>query len=183
MIRQPARLHGHLAIPVEPQPAEIVEGLFGSPGLEVLKVRQEFGDHPPGFRGEKRRRLLVQMQRTVGVDVPGALDQLDQRLGPLLQSRHRRNEFPAQCRGHFGLEFFAGRDVGEQALDFIDQLRVRGLPDVMPVEVLELGEIETCGRAADVREVERRDHLLGRKDFLIAVAPSQPHEVIAHGRR
>ena len=41
---------------------------------------------------------------------------------------------------------------------------------VVAVEALELGEIEARRRAADLRQVERRDHLLGREDLLVAVA-------------
>ena len=39
------------------------------------------------------------------------------------------------------------------------------------------GERPICG------QVEGRDHLLGREDFLVAVAPAEPHQVVAHRRR
>ncbi len=54
---------------------------------------------------------------------------------------------------------------------------------VVAVEAFELGEIEARRRAADLRQVEGRDHFLGREDFLIAVAPAEPHQIVAHRRR
>ena len=36
--------------------------------------------------------------------------------------------------------------------------------DVMPVHIFKLGEIEPRRRAADMAEIESRDHLLGRKN-------------------
>ena len=50
---------------------------------------------------------------------------------------------------------------------------------VVAVEVFELGEIEARRRAADVVEIERLDHLLGREDLLVAVAPAQADEIVA----
>ncbi len=53
----------------------------------------------------------------------------------------------------------------------------------MAIEALELGKIEARGRASDLRQIEGRHHLLGREDFLVAVAPAQPHKIITQGRR
>ena len=42
----------------------------------------------------------------------------------------------------------------------------------MAVEVLELGEIEARGRAADGVEIEPADHVLRRHDLVVAMAPA-----------
>jgi len=57
-----------------------------------------------------------------------------------------------------------------------------GVADVVAVEVFELGEIEAGGGAADAGEVERGDHLLGRKDLLVAMAPAEPDQIVAECR-
>src|SRR6185437_17110847 len=38
---------------------------------------------------------------------------------------------------------------------------------------------ETRGRSADLRQVERGDHFVGTEYFLLAVAPAEPHQVVA----
>ncbi len=53
----------------------------------------------------------------------------------------------------------------------------------MAVEAFQLGEIEAGGRAADAWQVEGGDHFLGGKYLLVAVAPSEPDQVIAQRRR
>ena len=40
------------------------------------------------LRRQQRRRLGIELQRPVGEDEVGAVDQLNQRLGALLQGRH-----------------------------------------------------------------------------------------------
>ena len=56
------------------------------------------------------------------------------------------------------------------------------LADVVAVQAFQLGEVEAGRRAADLRQVERGDHFLGGENFLIAMAPAEPHQVVAHGR-
>ena len=53
----------------------------------------------------------------------------------------------------------------------------------MAVEALELGEIEPRRRAADLRQIERLDHLLGRENLLVAMAPAEPDQIVAQRRR
>ena len=60
--------------------------------------------------------------------------------------------------------------MGQELVDGREQIGVGALPDVMAVEAFQLGEIEARRRAADLRQVERRDHLLGGEDFLVAMA-------------
>ena len=71
----------------------------------------------------------------------------------------------------------------QDALDLGEELGIAGFAHVMAVEVFELGKIEARRRAPDLRQIEHRDHLLGRKNLLVAVAPAQPDEVIAHRGR
>ena len=56
------------------------------------------------------------------------------------------------------------------------------MADVVAVEAFQLGEIEPRRRAADAGQVERGDHLLGGEYLLVAVAPSEPDQVIAQER-
>ena len=49
----------------------------------------------------------------------------------------------------------------------------------MAVEIFELCEIEPRCAAADRRQIEPFDHLRGRHDFIIAMAPAQPHQIVA----
>jgi hypothetical protein len=53
----------------------------------------------------------------------------------------------------------------------------------MTVQILELDEIEPCRRASDRIETEPLDHLLGRHDLVVAVAPAEPDEIVAERRR
>ncbi len=71
----------------------------------------------------------------------------------------------------------------QDILDRGEKLGVGAVANVVAVEILELGEIEARGRAADLRQVERGDHLLGGKNLLVAMTPAEPHEIVAHGSR
>ena len=53
----------------------------------------------------------------------------------------------------------------------------------MSVDVLELGEVEARRRAANRPEIERVDQLFGGEEFLIAVAPPEPRQIVAQGGR
>ena len=71
----------------------------------------------------------------------------------------------------------------QHAFEFGEKIGVAGLPQIVAIEAFELGKVETRRRAPDLRQIEGCHHLLGREDFLIAVAPAQPHEIIAHSGR
>src|SRR6202451_4903680 len=71
----------------------------------------------------------------------------------------------------------------QQPLYGAEQSLVGRASNVMPVEVFELGEIETGRRAADLRQIKCGDHFFNRKYFLIAVTPAEPHQVVAQRRR
>ena len=69
---------------------------------------------------------------------------------------------------------------GSSAFERVARARAsRRGADVVAVQVLELGEIEARGRAPDRVEIEPLDHLLGRHDLVVAVAPAEPHEIVA----
>ena len=91
------------------------------------------------------------------------------------------SELVAQLRRQLGGERRPAGDVRQHPLDLGQEIGVGGLAHIVAVEALELGEVEARRRAADLRQVEGRDHLLGGEDFLVAVAPAEPHQVVAHG--
>ena len=79
-------------------------------------------------------------------------------------------------------KFLAARDVGQQLLKRGDQVGVTGRADVVAVEALELCEIEARWRTPDLWQVESRNHFLGSEYLLIAMRPTEPHQVISHCR-
>ena len=81
----------------------------------------------------------------------------------------------ADARGKLG----AIRKLRHERLEPADDLGVRRRPEIMPVQIFELGEVEARGRAADRVEIEPADHLFGRHDLVVAMAPAEPHEIIA----
>src|SRR5439155_11288999 len=68
--------------------------------------------------------------------------------------------------------------LAELRLDELGQARVRRRLQVLLVEPGQLLRIELRGRARDVREVEPLDELLRREDFLVAVRPAEPREIV-----
>ena len=164
--------------------ADRLLGRLGGPGLDRSRgLPRQLAEQTAGFGREQRRGLVVEGERAVGKDEPGAVHQLDQRLGSLLQPRHGGEQLRAQLRRQLGGELGSAGDVREHALDLGQEIGIGRLAHVVAVEALELGEVEARRRASDLRQVERRDHLLGRKDFLVAMAPAEPHQIVAHGRR
>jgi competence protein ComEC len=67
----------------------------------------------------------------------------------------------------------------QHALDAREQFLVRCLTNVVAVQIIELLEVEARGAFVDVVNIEPRDKLFGRNDFVVAVAPPESHEVIA----
>ena len=160
----------------------LLQVLLG-PRIEAFEHRQEPGDHGPSVGREQRRRLVLELDRPLGMEVASGIDELDQGLGALFQARHRVEQLLPQFRGELGGKLLAPGNMRQDTLDLGEELGVGRLAHVMAVEVFELGKIEPRRRAADLRQLERRDHLLGRKHLLVAVAPAEPDEVIAHGGR
>ena len=81
--------------------------------------------------------------------------------------------------GH-GLEEPAALGLGKQPAagpfeplgDERDQAVIGGSTDIVPVQAVELGEIEAGGRASYGVDVEPFDRLIGRDDFIVAMAPA-----------
>ena len=62
-------------------------------------------------------------------------------------------------------------EVGERIEKERHQPIVGRHTDIVGVEVLELGEVETRRRFADAVDVEPRDHLVGGHDLVVAMRP------------
>src|SRR3546814_16467608 len=74
-------------------------------------------------------------------------------------------------------------DPGDARRDEVDQPRIVGLADVMPVDRGELRHVEARGRSADAAQVEPFDRLFGRDDLVVAMTPAEATQVVAHGLR
>src|SRR4051812_3782325 len=62
--------------------------------------------------------------------------------------------------------------------DEAGQALVVGLAKIMAVEALELLEIEARRRFPDVVEVEPFNRLVAADDFVVAVAPAEPEQIV-----
>src|SRR4029077_18088496 len=122
---------------------------------------------------------LVEWDRPIGPEKARAVDDLEQRLGTLFQAWHGRKPLLSDGWRHLGGDLGAIGKMRQYALDRVEQFGVAGLADVMSIEIFKFGEIKSRRRAADLRQIEGRDHFLSREDFLIAMAPAQPHQVVA----
>ena len=153
------------------------------PVVDGAELAVDPGEARPSL-DEQGACLVVELQRPLGIEVVGAVEELDERLGALLQARHGGEELRPQLRGEGRARGRASGPIsGRIASSACDELLVGGLAHVVAVEVLELGEVEARRRAPDRGEVERLDHLLRREDLLVAVAPAEPDEVVPQRRR
>ena len=82
-----------------------------------------------------------------------------------------------------GCDLGPARQIGQGVDQRLEKLVVARRAHEMAVHVLELGEVEARGRAADRRQVEGGDDLVGGEELLVAMAPAEPHEIVAQGRR
>ena len=82
-----------------------------------------------------------------------------------------------------GRDLRAARQIGQGVDQRLEKLVVARRAHEMAVDVLELGEVEARGRAADRRQVERGDQLLGGEELLVAMAPAEPRQIIAQRGR
>src|SRR6201996_8397056 len=71
----------------------------------------------------------------------------------------------------------------EYLLEHLYKGLIVGTADIVRVEISQLGEIEAGGGPADAGKVEGGNHFLRRENLLIAVAPSEPDQIIAQRRR
>ena len=77
----------------------------------------------------------------------------------------------------------AVRQMGQGGFERGNEIFVFARAHIMPIHAFELHEVEAGGRTADMRKVEGLDHLLCRKKFLVALAPAEPHQIIAQRLR
>src|SRR3954453_17072828 len=154
-------------------------GGLGRPGRDCLQSRAQAPDQFPVLRGEQRRRLWLDLERSIGENEVCVVDQLDERLRTLLQTRHCLQQLSAGGIVKLRLELSRARNIVQHALEHGYERLIVGMAKVMAVQAFQFGEVEAGGRPAYARQVESGDHLLGRKYFLVAVAPSKPYEVIA----
>ena len=121
--------------------------------------------------------LLVHRKRTGPHVERGGLGELDQRPRPLLEPRHAVHEAPHALRVH------RQADGREPRHDQLGKVVVRTLAQIVGVDAGELGEVEARRRPAHRGEVEQRHRLVGADDLLVAVAPAEPQEIVAHRLR
>src|SRR5262249_61948661 len=108
------------------------------------------------------------------------LTSIDHSYASFYASRVGLNKFAPHLGRQFGGNLGPASEMRQHALDLRQKLGIRGLAQVMAVEIFQLGEVEPRRRTSDLRKVEGGDHLLGREDFLIAMAPAEPNQIIAH---
>ena len=153
-------------------------GLQGRAGpVRGLQRGQGLGDEGPGFRRQEFFGRRIQVARTVRKQKFRTLNKFEQSLGTLFHRRHGGEQARARGVGQNARRGFAG----EKRDDFGDQGFIGCGADVMAVEIVEFFEIHPRGAFADMVQIEPFDGLGGGDDFLIAMAPAQPDEIIAHG--
>lgn len=127
------------------------------------------GEASPRLVGEERQRLLVDCERPLGKEEGSAFSKFVEVLRADLEYRHGASQ---------KLNIRIGTEPRQHKTC---KARIVGLAQVMPIEIVELGKVETRGRLAYVDHVEPLDRLLAADDFLIAVAPAKTQQVIEHG--
>ncbi len=93
---------------------------FDRPWLD----RRQFGGHPaqerPGIRVEQAFGLLIELNWAAGPQKARALDEIEQRLGALLQAWHGGEPLAAQRRCHLAGELAAVGEMRQQPLDGVE---------------------------------------------------------------
>jgi hypothetical protein len=96
-----------------------------------------------------------------------------------LQPRHGGGELRTPGVVELCRDLLAALQIGQGVDKSPQQLRVIGGAQIMPVDILQLGEIEARRRAMHLRKIEGVDHFLRREKFLVTLAPAEPHQIIA----
>ena len=126
---------------------------------------------------QQLRRVRIQNDRSWGKIESSAAGEVNQRRGAWLESRHS------------GLEPRPPGRVDAQPLglearrDQRDELGIVDLAQMVGVQAGQPRHVEAGGAAADRVEVEPLDRLRGRDHLVVAMAPAQAQQVIAHGFR
>ena len=75
----------------------------------------------------------------------------------------------------------AGSGAPTKAVTSATSAVIRGFADVMAVEIVQLLVIHPRRALADGSKIEPLDRLCGGDDLVIAMAPAQPEQIVAHG--
>ena len=148
------------------------------PRREVPQGGREAGETGLRLVAEQLCRLGCHRQRPFADQKRQLVGKLDEGLRSRLRLRQQGRDAPASfVRG--------GRRVarGEPALDLAEQRGLVARPDVVAVEAPQLLHVEARGSAVHRVEVEPGDGLGGVDDLVVAVAPAEPQQRIAHRRR
>ena len=113
----------------------------------------------------------------------GAVEKLDQRFCALLETRNRGPQLRPLSVVQPRLDFGPARQIGQRVNERVVKFGVAGRAHIVAVDVLELGIVEARGRAPDGRQIERGDQLVGGEEFLVAVTPAEPRQIVAQRRR
>ena len=144
------------------------------------QIAQRFREHSqPLPRGliQQLRGVRIQCDRSWSNIESSASGEIDQRRGAWFEPGHSRLEPrpPASVDAQpLGLE--ARRDQR-------DELGIVDLAQIVGVQAGQPGHVEAGGAAADRVQVEPLDRLRGRDDLVVAMAPAQAQQVIAHRLR
>ena len=125
------------------------------------------------------RRLRIHRQRPRGEQKARAVEQLHQRLRPLLQAWHGRQQLRPHARIEPCRNRRAALDMRQHRLDRGHQLRVGRGPHILPVHVAKLDKIKARGRAPYIGEIKRLNHFRRGKKLAVALAPAEPHQIVA----
>ena len=137
----------------------------------------------PPARIKNAQSLGIEDERPVREQKIRAIQEFDQSFRALLEARHGSKQF----RSHRIIELLPGhgavRQMSQSGVERGHEVCVPAGADIMPIHALKLHEVEAGGRASDMREIESFDHLCCRKKFLVALAPAEPHQIIAQRLR
>src|SRR5690348_12021000 len=118
-----------------------------------------------GLAAQERRGSIVDIERALGEQKGRAFRQLIERVRSRLELRHRPHEECLLLTGN-----------AEHRRHQVRQSLIVRLANVMPVEVLELLEVESRRRLSDVVEVEPLDRLAAADDLVVAMAPAEAQQ-------
>ena len=97
---------------------------LGRPGLDSAERGRDFAQQSFRLRGQQGLRFVIQPDRPVGEEKSCAVDEIDERLGALLQARHGRQQLLAQMRRQLRGEVGAVGEMRQQLLDGGEQVGI-----------------------------------------------------------
>ncbi len=138
-------------------------------------MRRQFSQYTVGYRCQRLGRFLIRLDGAGDQDKMRLFKKFRESARPVLETVHRpldRRFLTFRQRGTPG-----GGQIGFQLLP---QRGVIANGDVLPAEVFKLFQVEPRRALADSVEVEPFLRLSVGKELVIAMAPAQTREVIAH---